>query len=303
METGSGTRSPRWVTSLPARISALVRAIDAGDEATVQEAVLRLSQSRRWLAPLGLVVGAFVMLYQGLRLVFSNWRLTLIQIVPAMWIWVAMLDLRMHVLHGRTHPAIRGTGLILPAIGIIVLTAGSFYLNAVFAFAIAKPGPPNIRRGFETARSNAAVVLAWGGGVGLLLGFAVLISPRWHKPWFTVTLGLALAVMMICYISVPARLLGVKQTSSRVDKLAASALSGALGAVVSTPPYLLGRLGILMLGSKALFVPGVFIVALGFTLQAGTTGAVRAILLSARLVAGRELVPDAEPTPDSVTEA
>ena len=63
-------------------------------------------------------------------------------------------------------------------------------------------------------------------------------------------------------------------------------MSGALGAAVSTPPYLLGRIGILMLGSHALFIPGIFVVAVGFTLQAGATGAVKAVKLSAHLVAG-----------------
>ena len=70
-------------------------------------------------------------------------------------------------------------------------------------------------------------------------------------------------------------------------------MSGALGAAVSTPPYLLGRIGILMLGSHALFIPGIFVVAVGFTLQAGATGAVKAVKLSAHLVAGGASTTDA----------
>jgi hypothetical protein len=35
-----------------ARIRGLVQAIREGDEATVETAVIRLSQSRRWMAPL-----------------------------------------------------------------------------------------------------------------------------------------------------------------------------------------------------------------------------------------------------------
>ena len=56
----------------------------------------------RWLAPLALVVGGLAMLFQGVRTLFINWRLTLIQILPAMWIWVVMVDLKAHVLHGRS---------------------------------------------------------------------------------------------------------------------------------------------------------------------------------------------------------
>jgi hypothetical protein len=40
-----------------------------------------------------------------------------------------------------------------------------------------------------------------------------------------------------------------------------------------------------MLGSSALLIPGIFVLTLGFTLQAGATGAVRAIKMSATLTA------------------
>jgi hypothetical protein len=50
----------------------------------------------------------------------------------------------------------------------------------------------------------------------------------------------------------------------------------------------LGRIGILMLGSHLLFVPGIVLLTLGFTLQAGATSAVKAIKMSAKLVGGPE---------------
>ncbi len=93
---------------LPPRIAGLVRAIREGDDASIEAAVLRLSRRRRWLAPLALTVSALVLLLDGLKLVFSNWRLTLLQALPAMWIWLAMLDLKLHVLHGRSFHVIRG---------------------------------------------------------------------------------------------------------------------------------------------------------------------------------------------------
>ena len=94
--------------------------------------------------------------------------------------------------------------------------------------------------------------------------------------------------MMLTYVSVPARLIGVKTTTvSRRDKLSASVVGGAVGAVVCTPPYVLGRVGILMLGSRILFIPGIVLLTLGLTLQAGATGAVKAIKMSAKLVAGQ----------------
>jgi len=50
----------RRSAALSARIGSLVRAIEANDDARIEEAILRLSRSHRVLAPLALAVGAFV---------------------------------------------------------------------------------------------------------------------------------------------------------------------------------------------------------------------------------------------------
>jgi hypothetical protein len=265
---------------------ALIQAIQAGDEAAVESAVLSLSRSRRIFAPLVFAVGAFVMLFQGLRLLFSNWRLTLIQVLPAMWIWVAMLDLKGHVFHGREFHSWHGAAEVGLVVAIAVVTAVGFYLNAVFAFAISQPGKPEIRPAFALARRHLGVVLGVGLVVGLALGVSAIVVPRWGLPWFTLSLGIVIGVMMLTYVTVPARLVGIRPSGSRRDKLAATVIGGTLGALVCTPPYVLGRIGILLLGSHVLFVLGVFLLALGLTLQAGATGAVKAIKMSAKLAAG-----------------
>jgi hypothetical protein len=55
--------------------------------------------------------------------------------------------------------------------------------------------------------------------------------------------------------------------------------------VVCTPPYVLGRVGILMLGSPTLFIPGIVVVSVATALQAGATGAVKTVKMSAKLLA------------------
>ena len=104
--------------------------------------------------PSALIVGAFLMLFQGLKLLVTNWRLTLVQIIPAMWIWVAMLDIKIHVLHGKQFHVLRGPVLIPAVLGVTALTAASFYLNGVFAFAISEPGKPEIRPAFAKANQH-----------------------------------------------------------------------------------------------------------------------------------------------------
>ncbi len=266
-------------------VAHLVRVIRTGDDKAVEQAVLDLSRRRRWLAPLGLIVGAFLMLFQGVKLLFTNWRLTLVQVLPAMWIWLALLDIKVHVLHGKSFHVLKGPILIPCVLAVTALTAASFFLNAVFAFAISVPGKPEIRPAFGQARRHWRVILAWGCGVGLLLSYSSLIVTRWNHWRFVVAQSVVVGIMMFCYLSVPARLVGIKQTGSRRDKLAATAVGGAVGAVVCSPPYMLGRLGILMLGwGGVLFWFGIVFIVIGAALQTGATSAVKAVKMSAKLV-------------------
>ena len=284
---------------LLARLGRLARAIQEDDEALVEQ-IVSLSRRRRLFAPLAFTVGAFTMLFQGLKLLLANWRLMLVQVPPAVWIWLAMYDLRARVLYGRSLPDLRGAILIPVGLAIVAITVACFFLNAVFAFAIADAKVPKIRPAYLKARKHVRPILAWGAGVGVLLTLGTTVAPRWGKPWFALCLGIVIGIMMIAYVAVPARLIGVKPKRSPREKLTAGALGAALGATVCTPPYLLGRLGILMLGSKYLTIPGIVALVLGFTLQAGATGAVRAIKMSLKL-AVEPATPDAA-TPDATPQ-
>jgi hypothetical protein len=264
----------------------LLRAIRESDTAAAEEALLRLSRRRRWLAPLALTIGALMMLFVGVKLLVTNWGLLPVQVLPAMWIWVAMLDLKGHVLHGKSFHVLTGPILIPLVLAVTAITAASFYLNAVFGYAIAEPGKPKIRPAFRQAWSHRTVVLGAGAIVGLALGMSTLVVTRWGPPWFALSLGIVVGVMMFCYVAIPARLIGMKTRASRRDKLTASAVGGAIGAIVCTPAYALGRLGLLMLGWQGFFVLGIIVLAIGFTAEACATSAVKAIKMSAKLVSG-----------------
>jgi len=281
-EESAGTRRARVRTS----VARLIDAIRRSDDDAVERAVLQLSATRRWLAPLGLIVGAFLMLFAGVKLLVTNWRLTLVQIVPAMWIWVAMLDIKIHALHGKGFHLLTGTVLVPAIVGVTVLTAASFYLNGVFAFAISVPGQPQIRPAFAKANRHLRTILSWGVGIGLALSFSALISTRWGKWPFVISQSIVVGIMMLCYLAVPARIVGIdtKTGRSRRDKLAATAVGGAVGAVVCSPPYALGRFGILMLGWSGFFWVGIVLIVIGATLQTGATSAVKAVKFSAKLV-------------------
>ena len=280
------------------RLGEVARGVREGDEQEVVRAVEALSRRHRMLAPLALVVGGVAMLFGGVRLLLTNWRLTVVQIPPAMWIWAAMYDLRGHVLHDRTVKAVSGP-VVIPIVAVIVaITMLCFWLNAVFGFAISQDGPPKVRPAIGEARDHMATILASGGVVGLALGLTVTVVTRAHAPWFTLALSIVIGVMMIAYVAVPARLIGVESGAvSRRDRLSASVVGSVLGAVVSTPAYLLGRIGLLMLGSPFLRFPGVLIFVIGFTLQAGATSAVKAVKMGAKLGRRGTAEPDAEAGP------
>ena len=269
---------------------ALVRAIRDGDERAVETAVVELSRSRRLFAPLVFAVGAFVMLFQGLRLLFSNWQLTLVQVLPAMWIWLALLDLKAHTFRGKEFHSWQGSAALALMVAIALVTAAAYYLNAVFAFAIDRPGKPQIRPAISLARRHLGIVLGVGLSIGVALAFSAVVVPRWGHPWFALSLGTVVGVMMLTYVAVPARLVGIKPSGSRRDRFAAGMIGGALGALICTPPYVIGRIGVLLLGANDfLLVLGVVLLSLGLILQAGATGAVKAIKMSAKLAAGKSV--------------
>ena len=265
----------------------VVVAVRHGDDSTVEAAVLALSRRSRWLAPLALLVGGFAMLFQGVKTLFTNWRLTLVQVLPAMWIWAAMLDLKVHVIHGRAFRQWHRPGVEVALIAAIAaVTAVSFYLNAVFAFAISASGKPEIRPAFAMARVHLRKVLTWGFGVGALLGYSAIIVDRWGQFWFAFSLGIMTGVMMFTYVALPSRLLGLQSGQSRRDKISAAAVGGTIGAIICSPPYALGRVAVIMLGSHTFRVLAVVLLIVAVILQTGATSAVKAVKMSAKIVAG-----------------
>ena len=272
-----------WIRT---RHRTLIDAIRAGDERRVEELIVTLSGSRRIFAPLEFAVGAFVVLFDGLKVLVSNWRLGLIEAMPAMWAWAAMLDLRVHVLRGRGVRAVHGPTLYLLVALIAFGTVAATFLNTVFAFALAAPGPPKIRPAVALAVDHKLAIGSWGAAIGTALGLATLVSGRWGKGWFALSLGIVVACLMFSFVAIPSRILGgadARKRLSKRDRVAAAIIGGLLGAVVCTPPYLIGRLGIVLLGSRVLFVPAIILLIVGFGLQAGAAGSVRAIKMSHRL--------------------
>jgi hypothetical protein len=72
--------------------------------------------------------------------------------------------------------------------------------------------------------------------VGLALGFPAIVVPRWGQEWFALPLGIVIGVMMLTYVTLPAKVVGIGPTGSWRDELAATAIGGSPGALICTPP-------------------------------------------------------------------
>ena len=65
--------------------------------------------------------------------------------------------------------------------------------------------------------------------------------------------------------------------------------------MVCSPPYALGRVALLMIGSHTFRYLAIFLLAVAIILQTGATSAVKAIKMSAKLAVGKR--PDDEDVP------
>ncbi len=294
---------PRREASQPApdgsvvkRAQDLIQAVRDADDGAAAELLSSLSQSRRLLAPLALAVGGVEMLFSGVRILVTNWRLLLVQVLPVAVIWWAMYDLKAHVLSGDSDPGLRGPILVPVGLAIVMVTAASFYMNAVFGFAVSQPGQPEIRPAMAQARRHLGVILGAGMSVGVMLALAMTVISRAHRPWFVLALGVVVGLMMVGYVALPVRLIGVKPETSRRDKLTASVVAGIVGVAVAAPPYVLGRVGVLMLGIRLLFIPGLVFVSVAVALEAGATVAVKSVKMTSKLAA-RSKTGSSEPGP------
>jgi hypothetical protein len=166
-------------------------------------------------------------------------------------------------------------------------------MNSVFGFAVSQPDRPEIRPAIRQARGHLGVILGSGVVVGVMLALAMTVISRAHRPGFVLALGVAVGVMMVCYVAIPARLIGIKPEASRRDKLSATVVAGVVGVAVAAPPYVLGRLGVLMLGIHLLFIPGLVFVSVAVALEAGATIAVKSVKMTSKLVtSGRRRIID-----------
>ena len=114
----------------------------------VESALKDLGERRRWLAPLIYAAGTIAVVFDGVLLLLRNWRLTLLQLVPAAWISVMTWNMKSHLV---SKPSISTGVSIAAAVGVVLAAQLAYWCNATFAYTMLQD-PPDTRAAFREAR-------------------------------------------------------------------------------------------------------------------------------------------------------
>ena len=196
----------------------MVQAIDAmrnTDPTAVESALTDLGGRRRWLAPLVYVAGTVAVVFDGVLLLSRNWRLTLLQLFPAMWIWGMSYNIRHHALSAKTAPNVA----IAAAVGVLFAAQLAYWCNATFAFTLREGATGDIKTAFREARPHWPVI----GGLALATGAAQAVIwlevPRLHTHWLSLAYLLMFFVQIYLFVAIPCWLLGVRKSGTRGERL------------------------------------------------------------------------------------
>lgn len=260
------------------------RAFADADPAEIESTARSLGESRRLLTPLAWAAGTVVLLLRGIRLLLLNWRLTLIELLPAAWVWLVMWDLKQHALRGAPFRAFTVGGGLLLAVVTVAASTASFWCNTVFGFAIT-PDHPRIRPAIQQTRPFLGRIARAGLAVGLLLAVAAVVVPRTGSGWlYALAVGTAWAILLIGLVAIPARILGVRRRRQPLKQTVGGwVASGTLSALVMTPGFLLDRLGVILLGIPGWNILGFVLLSIGSALYAAGMSSVRAVKLAMKL--------------------
>src|SRR3954447_1370953 len=239
--------------ALVVRLVDAVKAVADADPEQIEATARRLGASRRYLTPVAWVAGMLVLVVRGIKLLFTNWRLLLIELVPATWVWVTLWDLRRE---GLRAPPLRNVTVsdVLIAVAISsVLSIAALWCNCVFAFAISQRQArlrPAIRRTWPHRWRLLVAGIAVGAGVAAC--FALI--PGIDNVWFYLGAVWGMyGIMLSSLVVMPAWVIGVQRRRfGPIETVQRWVTGWALAAVAMAPGFLVARFGGLLLDARRL---------------------------------------------------
>lgn len=261
--------------------------IDAGslsdDELLATIAQLRVG--RVLAGPLSFLAGAVLLVLHGIVLLLTNWRLLVLELIPAIWIAAVLWDWRFHVVEGHELTELHGGWAIAIAAFVVLATMASYWCNIAFTYS-ALDHRMRLQDAARKASGHARLVATAALGVGLLHAWVSVRGPVKGLPTVTVGLGLVALLNLYLYTALPAQALGLRrQRPSPTQYVAKTVTSGAVSMVVSLPGLLLALLAHALLGVTVLRALGVVVLAVAVVLQVAAASSSRAVSMSAQILA------------------
>ena len=283
------TRRDRLETRLRRGVVRLVDVVGAvadADPEEIEATARRLGSSRRYLAPVAWVAGMLVLVVRGIKLLLTNWRLLLVELVPATWVWVTIWDLRRE---GLRAPPLKNISVeeVLLTVGFASVWAlAALWCNCVFGFAITQRQPhlrPAIRHTWPYRwRLLVAGLIV---GTGVCTGFALI--PRLDSIWvYAGAVWAMYGIMLSSLVVMPAWVIGMtRHRFGPVETVQRWVTGWALAAVAMTPGFVVARLGGLLLDVRRgkFEVLGYILLTVGAILYAAGLSSVKAVTLSMKL--------------------
>jgi hypothetical protein len=272
------------ITSAVSRLLELVAAVVDADPEQIEATARRMGRTRRYLAPLAWIAGMLVLVVRGIALLLSNWRLLLLELVPAFWVWITMWDLHRQRLHAvpLRDPSLEEVLAAVAAASVAGIAA--LWCNSVFGFAITQQHP-SIRHSIAQVRPFRRRVVAAGVlmGVVVTIGFALIprVNPEWVYYGF---LGGMYGIMLTALVVLPAWIIGIRRKRfGPIETVQRWVTGWLLGAVAMGPGFVVARTGGLLLDVRGLEWLGYVLITVGAILYAAGLSCLKAVTLSMKL--------------------
>ncbi len=277
---------PEGRRSALGRVRAVVAAGRSADPDAVAGELRSYAQQRRWLLPVLYVGETIEAVVAGVLLLLRNWRLLLVELVPAVWLGAITWDWRARTFGELPLAEVYGAVALGVAVLVVTATVVAYWCNAVFAFTTVQPPPIDLRAAFRAATAHRRRILAWAVPIGLAHTVVAVFLTRGTLALYSVALGAVVVVQMYGLVALPVALVTGdsrrREHLTRRERISRAVVSGTLTGVASTPGFVLNRLGILMFAVGAPWA-GVALLVPAVLFQVAGVASARAVQLAARV--------------------
>lgn len=274
------------------------RASDA-DAHEVAESLRALGRRSPWLRPLVLAGNTLDALVRAVLVLLTTARLTLVELVPAVWIGAITWDWRVHASGELPLPEVHGTVVALVVVGVVLANLAAYWCNATLTFALLQPPPIEVRGAFAHARRHGALITSWALAIGTAHAFVSVVLSRTTVGWFGLGSSVIAIAQLYAIVALPVALAGLPRRHLPIRQRAVNAaVVGAITVVALAPGFALNRLALLLIG-VGLPPVGFLLLVIAVLVQVAATSSAHTVTLATKVnvIAGTDN-PDAGSSSD-----